>query len=85
MRRLVCAVIIITPKSPIPMQCKLLRMRHETSSALVEPSPAKIQFVQKICSEFFFVTAWRDVECMVHHERVVGKELHPYISGANTK
>jgi len=22
---------------------------------------------------------------MVHHERVVGKELHPYISGVNTK
>jgi len=26
----------------------------------------------------FFVTSWHDVECMVHHERVVGKELQPY-------
>ena len=54
---------------------------NETSSALVEPSPTKIQFVQKLRSDDFVVTSWRDVECMVCHERVVGKELHAYASG----
>jgi len=26
---------------------------------------------------------WRCVECVIHHERDVREEQHPYISGAN--
>jgi len=33
----------------------------------------------------FVATPWRNVECAVHHERDVRKELHPYVSGVNAQ
>jgi len=48
-----------------------------------------LQQKSSLCENFavngFVATSWRDVECMVHHEREVGKELHPYVSGVNTQ
>ena len=44
-----------------------------------------LQQKSSLCENFavngFVATSWRDVECKVHHEREVGKELHPYVSG----
>ena len=46
-----------------------------------------LQQKSSLCKNFavngFVATSWRDVECMVHHEWDVGKELHPYVSGVN--
>ena len=36
---------------------------------------------KKFAVNDFVVTSWRDVECMIRHERVVGKELHACASG----
>ena len=51
-------------------------MRHQLLLNLLQQ---KSSLCENFAVNGFVATSWRDVECKVHHEREVGKELHPYV------